>query len=207
MAWGESKAWRRGRNNQALYQAKLEDARSAPARNGKRKKIVHPEDMPWELSPQGLMKHLLNEGMNTRMETVDAYMLIIAPGSRSGKHRQLAEECLYVLEGRGYDLHQDCDVEITDTYHWRPQEEVKRYEWEAGDVIYVPPNTIQQHFNADAERPVRLISVVNRIYKACGLNDLEQLENAPEYVPNTVVTPELVESFLRAKTRKEKATA
>jgi quercetin dioxygenase-like cupin family protein len=206
MAWDESRAWKRGRNNQKLYQAKLEDAQNAPARNSKRKKIIHPEDMPWELSPQGLLKHLLNEGMNTRMETVDAYMLIIAPGSRSGKHRQLAEECLYVLEGRGYDLHQDCDVEITDTYHWRPQDEVKRYEWEAGDVIYIPPNTIQQHFNADAERPVRLISVVNRIYKACGLNDLEQLENAPEYVPNTVVTPELVESFLQVKTKKEKAT-
>jgi len=206
MAWDESRAWKRGRNNQKLYQVKLEDAQNAPVRNSKRKKIIHPEDMPWELSPQGLLKHLLNEGMNTRMETVDAYMLIIAPGSRSGKHRQLAEECLYVLEGRGYDLHQDCDVEITDTYHWRPQDEVKRYEWEAGDVIYIPPNTIQQHFNADAERPVRLISVVNRIYKACGLNDLEQLENAPEYLPNTVVTPELVESFLQVKTKKEKAT-
>jgi quercetin dioxygenase-like cupin family protein len=201
MAWDESKAWKRGRNNQKLYQAKLEDAAAAPARNSKRKKLVHPEDMPWELSPQGLLKHLLNEGMNTRMETVDAYMLIIAPGSRSGKHRQLAEECLYVVEGRGYDLHQDCDVEITDTYHWKPQDEVKRYEWEAGDVIYIPPNTIQQHFNADPQRPARLISVINRIYKACGLNDLEQLENAPEYVPNTVVTPELVESFLRAKAK------
>ena len=207
MAWDESKAWKRGRHNQKLYQALLEDASNAPARNAKRKKLVHPEDMPWELSPQGLLKHLLNEGMHTRMETVDAYMLIIAPGSRSGKHRQLAEECLYVVEGRGYDLHQDCDVEITDTYHWTPQEEVKRYEWEAGDVIYIPPNTIQQHFNADPERPVRLISVINRIYKACGLNDLEQLENAPEYVPNTVVTPELVESFLRKKTKKEKTTA
>ena len=189
---------------QQTAQAKLEDAQSAPARNSRRKKIIHPEDMPWELSPQGLLKHLLNEGMNTRMETVDAYMLIIPPGSCSGRHRQLAEECLYVLEGRGYDLHQDCDVEITDTYHWKPQEELKRYEWEAGDVIYIPPNTIQQHFNADPERPVRLISVVNRIYKACGLNDLEQLENAPEYVPNTLVTPELVEQFLK---KKEKATA
>ena len=199
MAWDESKAWKRGRNNQRLYQAKLEDAAAAPARNSKRRKIVHPEDMPWELAPQGLLKHLLNEAMNTRMETVDAYMLIIAPGSRSGRHRQLAEECLYVLEGRGYDLHQDCDVEITDTYHWKPQDEVKRYEWEAGDVIYIPPNTIQQHFNADPQRPARLISVINRIYRACGLNDLEQLENAPEYVPNTTVTPELVERFLKVK--------
>src|SRR2546423_2825507 len=204
MAWGESKAWLRGTANQSLYGALLEEAAEAPVKNGKRKKVVHPEEMPWELSPQGLLKHLLNEGMNTRMETVDAYMLIIPPGSRSGKHRQLAEECLYVLEGRGYGLHQDCDVEITDTYHWTPQDEVKRYEWEAGDVIYVPPNTISQHFNADPDRPVRLISVINRIYKACGLNDLEQLENAPEYVPNTVVTPELVEKFLKMK---EKATA
>jgi hypothetical protein len=54
---------------------------------------------------------------------------------------------------------------------------------------------------------VRLISVVNRIYKACGLNDLEQLENAPEYVPNTAVTEEIVESFLRVKTKKTKVTA
>ena len=206
MAWSEAKAWMQGTTNEKLYQALLDDAAAAPARNAKRQKVIRPEQMPWEMARQGLLKHLINEAMNTRMETVDAYMLIIAPGSRSGKHRQLAEECLYVLEGRGYDLHQDCDVEITDTYHWRPQDEVKRYEWEAGDVIYVPPNTIQQHFNADAERPVRLISVVNRIYKACGLNDLEQLENAPEYVPNTAVTPELVESFLQVKTKKEKAT-
>jgi len=66
------------------------------------------------------------------METVDAYMEIIPAGSKSGKHRHLAEECVYVLEGRGYDMHQDCDVEITDTYHWKPQDEVKRYEWGGG---------------------------------------------------------------------------
>ena len=120
MAWSESKAWNKGTRNQKLYQGLLDDATAAPARNAKRKKIVHPEDMPWELARQGLLKHIVNEAMNTRMETVDAYMQIIPPGSRSGKHRHLAEECVYVLEGRGYDLHQDCDVEITDTYHWKP---------------------------------------------------------------------------------------
>jgi hypothetical protein len=101
------------------------------------------------------------------------------------------------LEGQGYDLHQDCDVEITDTYHWTPQEEVKRYEWEAGDVIYIPPNTIHQHFNASADKPARLISIVNRIFKACGLNDLEQIEDAPEYDATVVLTPDRVESYLR----------
>ena len=201
MAWGEAKAWLKGTVSEKLYQGLLDDAAGAPLRNAKRKKIVHPEEMPWEMSRQGLLKHLLNEKMNTRMETVDAYMEIIPPGSRSGKHRHLAEECVYVLEGRGYDLHQDCDVEITDTYHWKAQEEVKRYEWEAGDVIYIPPNTIHQHFNAEAERPVRLISATNRIFKNSGLNDLEQLEDAPEYDPKVVLTAALVEQYLKRRVK------
>jgi len=201
MAWGESKAWLKGTRNEPLYQHLLDDATEAPARNAKRKKVVTPEDMPWEMSRQGLLKHLINEEMNTRMETVDAYMQIIPPGSRSGKHRHLAEECLYVLEGRGYDLHQDCDVEITDVYFWKPQDEVQRFEWEAGDVIYVPPNTIHQHFNADPDRPVRLISITNRIFKQTGLNDLEQLEDAPEYDPKVKLTAERVVEYLKARVK------
>src|SRR6266487_3740014 len=191
MAWGESKAWMRGSAHQKLYQSLLENAIATPARNSKRRKILHPEDMPWEMSRQGLLKHLLNEQMNTRMETVDAYMQIIPPGSRSGRHRHLAEECLYVVEGRGYDLHQDCDVEITDTYHWTPQAE----------VIYIPPNTIHQHFNASTEKPVRLVSAINRIYKYCGLNDLEQIEDAPEYDSKMVLTAELVEKYLKRRVK------
>jgi quercetin dioxygenase-like cupin family protein len=197
MAWDESKSWLQGNQQGKYYQGLLDDAEQMPARNSKRHKVVHPENMPWEMARQGLLKHLLNESMNTRIETVDAYMQVIPPGSKSGKHRHLAEECVYVLEGRGYDLHQDCDVEITDTYHWKPQDEVKRYEWEAGDVIYIPPNTIHQHFNADPDRPVRLISSINRIFKYCGLNDLEQIENAPEFDPSVTLDGENILKYLR----------
>jgi len=199
MAWGESKAWRKGSSNQKIYQGLLDDATTRPRRDAERKKIVRPQDMPWEMARQGLLKHLLNEQMNTRMETVDAYMQILPPGSRSGRHRHLAEECLYVLEGKGYDLHQDCDLEVAERYEWKPQPEVKRYEWEAGDVIYIPPNTIHQHFNADPARPARLISATNRIYKYCGLNDLEQLEDAPEYDPRVVLDAKLMARYLSAK--------
>lgn len=201
MAWDKAGAWIAGAEGAPLYQKLLDDATAAPERNAGRRKILHPEDMPWEMSRQGLLKHLLNDDMNTRMETVDAYMQIIPPGSRSGRHRHLAEECLYVVEGRGYDLHQDCDVEITDTYHWKPQDEVQRFEWEAGDVIYVPPNTIHQHFNADPERPARLISAINRIFKHSGLNDLEQLEDAPEYDPDVVLDADTIRDYLRPRAR------
>lgn len=200
MPWGESKVWMQGTEQLPFYQNTLEDAATKPARDAQRKKVVKPWEMPWELAPQGILKHMINDQMNTRMETVDVYMQIIPPGSRSGKHRHLAEECLYVLEGEGYDLHVDCDVEITDTYHWVPQGEVKRFDWKAGDVIYIPPNTIHQHFNARPDRPVRLISAINRIYKYSGLNDLEQLENAPEYEPGVVLDPAKVEAYLQRKT-------
>ena len=197
MAWSEASAWIAGEENRDLYQQLLDDAEAAPLRNAERKKVVHPDEMPWEMSRQGLLKHLINEGMNTRMETLDAYMQIIPPGSKSGKHRHLAEEILYVLEGRGYDMHQDCDVEITDDYHWKPQDKVQKFEYESGDVIYVPPNTIHQHFNADPDRPLRLISCINRIFKKSGLNDLEQIENAPEYEPGKVLSADNIRDYLK----------
>lgn len=199
MAWDETRAWLAGGESQGLYAELLHDAATADERNARRRKIIRPWEMPWEMSRQGLLKHLLNEGMNTRMETVDAYMQVIPPGSRSGRHRHLAEECLYVVEGRGYDLHQDCDVEIEEEYYWKPQDEVKRFEWEAGDVIYVPPNTIHQHFNGDDARPARLISAINRIFKHSGLNDLEQIEDAPEYDPSVTLTAEIVRAYVRGE--------
>ena len=199
MAWGEVGSWLEGKSNERLYQRLLDDAQDAPSRNSRRKKVVHPHEMPWEMSRQGLLKHLMNEHMNTRVETVDAYMQIIPPGSKSGKHSHLAEECVYILEGKGYDLHQDCDVEITDTFAWKPQDEVKRYEWEAGDVIYIPPATIHQHFNADPSKPARIISSTNRIFRQIGLNNLTQHEDAPEFDPYVTLNDELIRKYLRGE--------
>src|SRR5437879_13082414 len=114
MAWDESKAWMRGTASGRLYQALLDDALNQPVRNAKRKKIVHPEEMPWEMSRQGLLKHLLNEQMSTRMETVDAYMQIVPRRGDDACPIGSREEGLDVVEGRGYDLHQERNVMSTD---------------------------------------------------------------------------------------------
>jgi uncharacterized RmlC-like cupin family protein len=201
--WDEYRAWFAGDENGAYYQHLLEEATTAPQRNAAKDKLVKPAHQPWENAPHGLIKHLVNEEMGTRAETVDAYMLVIPPGSKSGKIRQLAEQAVYVVEGRGYDEHVDCDLEIVDgeKYSWIPQAKTQRFEWEAGDMIYLPPNTINQHFNADPDHIARIIIVTNRIYKMSGLNDLEQLENAPEYVPGEKLTIERLRQYLQAKTR------
>ncbi len=197
-AWGEYATWLRGETSETFYKDLLDDAQARPARDKERRKIVKSYDLPWENSPHGLLKHIVNESMNTRAETVDAYMQIIPPGSRSGRHRQLAEQAFYVVEGRGYDIHVDCDLDIVnDVYTWKPQAREQRFEWEAGDTVYIPPNTISQHFNADSNGVARIVMITNRIYKHSGLNDLEQLENAPEYDPNEKLTAERLRRYLQ----------
>jgi quercetin dioxygenase-like cupin family protein len=145
------------------------------------KTIIKPESMPWETSRQGIIKHICTDRMDVQIESIDAFMQFIPPGSRSGKHRHMSEEYIFVLEGRGYDLHWDVDFELLDRYFWKVDEKPSRWEWEQGDSIYIPPNTVHQHFNADPEMPARFISATSRMVRYIGFDDLEQIENAPEY--------------------------
>ncbi len=132
--------------------------------------------MPWEDSPQGKLKHMINERMDDVQTILDLYMQELAPGGKSGKHHHMAEECLYILEGKGYDLHWDMDFELKDKYYFTPQSEPKRFEWEAGDVVLIPVNTVHQHFNADPEKPARFISAISCLYRRLMMSNLEQVE-------------------------------
>ena len=51
-----------------------------------------------------------------------------------------------------------------------------------------------------------MISVINRIFKFSDLNDLEQLEEAPEFKAGILVTSEMVAKYLKT-TEKTAKTA
>lgn len=165
----------------SYYEERLKDVKEEKKQKESLKKSVVPEEMPWETCSQGIIKHLVNDKMGTRVETVDIYMQIIPGGSRSGKHRHMAEEYMFILEGKGYSLHWDVDVELDDKYYWKVDENPSKWEWEAGDSVYIPPNTIHQHFNMDSDKSLRFLCAESRVMKYIGLDDLEQLENAPEF--------------------------
>lgn len=145
------------------------------------KKVIKPKDTPWQITPHGRIRLLADASVPLRVKAIDVHLQEIPGGSRSGKQWQMADEIFYVLEGRGYDLHWEVEVEITDRYYARVAKEPSRWAWEAGDMVYIPHNTIHQHFSADPSRPARLIAATNRIYKLIGYSRVEQLENAPEY--------------------------
>lgn len=163
------------------YHEALEESRAFRERDANRKVIVKAEEMTMELCPQGILKHMVNEKMNTREYCLDIYQQFLAPGGHSGKHRHLSEEVLYILEGKGYDLHWDVRFDCEDMYIWDWETEPRKFEWEEGDFVYIPPYCTHKHFNADPDRPARFVSITSRIIKAMGFDWLEQLENAPEY--------------------------
>ena len=104
MAWDESKSWLQGNQQGKYYQGLLDDAEQMPARNSKRHKVVHPENMPWEMARQGLLKHLLNESMNTRIEMVEV-------AARDGLQN---ESSIVTLEGKRRLIEADETWQIVD---------------------------------------------------------------------------------------------
>lgn len=139
--------------------------------------VVKSAQMPLERSPDGLIKHIINERMNTKECCLDMYMQIIEPGKATGKSRHLSEEIMYVIEGEGYDLHWDvrfdCDHEMEFTW----DEEPKKFEWGQGDFIYIPPYCAHKRFNTGGST-ARTVVVNSRILKPMGFDWFEQLENA-----------------------------
>jgi gentisate 1,2-dioxygenase len=97
------------------------------------------------------------------------YLQEIASGSRSGRHRHVAEELILVVRGRGYDVHDG-----------------ERWEWKEGDLICIPTMTDHQHF-VTGDEDALLLSAMPSHYTFLGLGGIEQFEDAPEYEPGVTV--------------------
>lgn len=181
MPYQESKKSVLGKAKAGYYEQGLKQSAAFRKQYKKRKGVIRAEEMPWEDSPQGKIKHVVNEEMNTRECALDMYQQFLEPGGCSGKHRHIAEEVFFVLEGKGYDLHWDVKFDCADEYIWDWETEPKKFEWEEGDFVYIPPYTAHKHFNADPDKPARFITATNRMLKALGLDWIEQVEPAPGY--------------------------
>jgi quercetin dioxygenase-like cupin family protein len=147
-----------------------------------RKKVVKPDDGPWQLTPEGHVRVIASkEREDVRVNSVDVNEQEIPPGSRSAKHWHMADEIVYVISGGGYSLHWEVEAEIAEKYHARIANEPTRHEFKAGDVLYVPQNTVHEHFNASDDEPLMLVTAQNRLVKLIGYDNVIYLESAPEY--------------------------
>lgn len=125
--------------------------------------VVKSEACPWQDTRMGRIKYFVSPFQPSGLRLYDAFLQEIPPGGRSGKHRHVSEEVHRVLQGRGYD--------VQDGATW---------EWAEEDVVFIPVNTVHQHFNADPRRPARFVSFQSRLYNYLGHGGIEHLEDATQ---------------------------
>ena len=79
----------------------------------------------------------------------DCYVCEIPAGGKLAPQRQLFEEMVMILSGRG------------STAVWNDAGSRITFEWKAGALFAIPVNAWHQHFNGSGEAPARYVAVTN----------------------------------------------
>jgi len=96
----------------------------------------------------------------------DCYVCEIGEGSSLAPQRQLFEEMILILDGRG------------STRVWNDAGQSVTFEWQAGSMFAIPLNAWHQHFNLSGLEPAKFVSSTN-------LPPVINLYDDPEFVFNT----------------------
>jgi gentisate 1,2-dioxygenase len=102
-------------------------------------RVIKGKEMKFQDGPQSFSKHFV-EPVDGMTQTLHVHLEEYAPGGRTQKHGHVNEAAFYILDGRGYEVHDGI-----------------RYDWQAGDVAIVHNNCVHQHFNADPDKPARAL--------------------------------------------------
>ncbi len=129
-------------------------------------RVVKSRDVPILGGPQFWLQYVMmpsHGGRPTPLKSLATFIEYYAPGARSQKHGHQNEAVFYILEGRGYEIHDG-----------------ERIDWEAGDIVMVPAGTVHQHFNADPDRPAKALVINPKpLYLFLNLIQQRQVETAP----------------------------
>ena len=147
---------------------------------GTRSKIVKQEETPWSETRDGSVRVIASSDTDDlRLFSIDLYEQRIESGAASARHWHMADEIVYVLEGSGYSLHWEVEAEIADRYYARIATTPSRHEVNAGDILYIPPNTVHQHISASGG-PLRVLCAHNRIFSMLGYDNVVYLADVSD---------------------------
>lgn len=102
-------------------------------------RVRRAEEIQFIDGPQTFSRHYMHpeDGLG---QTLHIHLEEYAPGAKSQRHGHPNEAVFYILDGKGYEIHDDV-----------------YYEWEAGDVAIVHNNCVHQHCNRDPDKPARAL--------------------------------------------------
>ena len=102
----------------------------------------------------------------------DCYVCEIPPGRELAPQRQLYEEMILILDGRG------------STSVWNDAGRRITFEWKAGSMFAIPLNAWHQHFNGSGVEPARYVAVTNAPVIINAFGDLDFVFNTRRDFPD-----------------------
>jgi quercetin dioxygenase-like cupin family protein len=85
-------------------------------------------------------------------QNLQVHFVEIPPGKSNHGHGHQNEAVFYILQGKGYEIHDD-----------------KRYDWEAGDLVVVHTDSVHRHFNDGDEVAKALVMKAKSTWMYFGL--------------------------------------
>jgi oxalate decarboxylase/phosphoglucose isomerase-like protein (cupin superfamily) len=102
----------------------------------------------------------------------DCYVCEIPAGGKLAPQRQLFEEMVMILSGRG------------STAVWNDAGQRITFEWKAGALFAIPVNAWHQHFNGSGREPARYVAVTNGPVVINVYDDIDFVFNTKRDFPN-----------------------
>jgi mannose-6-phosphate isomerase-like protein (cupin superfamily) len=102
-------------------------------------------------------------------QTIQVHFVELPAESSNHGHGHQNEAAFYILEGRGYEIHDD-----------------QRYDWAKDDLVYVHTDSVHRHFNPYDERAVALVVKAKSTWMFMGLIQQGRsgpVEREPEFGP------------------------
>ena len=131
-------------------------------------RVIKAKDLPApDAAGPNFWNRWLMEPAMGRMQSIQAHMVDLVPGGRSQKHGHMNEAVFYILDGKGYDIHDG-----------------ERYDYEAGDIVVVRNGCVHQHFNANPDKPLKALVVKSKpMFLFMNLIFQNVVEKAPAEAP------------------------
>jgi len=103
-------------------------------------RVYKSKEWPWKGGPGLFGKKVVNPQSVDITQMIEGHLDVYAPGSHGQKHGHMNSAVFYILEGRGYDVHDEI-----------------RHDWEKGDVCIVSNACVHRHYNADPEKRAQVL--------------------------------------------------
>ncbi len=103
-------------------------------------RVYKTKTTPFQEGPALFTKSVINPQNAAVAQSIETHIELFAPGAHGQKHGHMNSAVFYILNGKGYDVHDG-----------------KRYDWKAGDACIVENACVHQHFNADPKHEARVL--------------------------------------------------